>query len=331
MTVDNRPILPSVSGRGPPRQRGILAPVRLLVVAMLTVGGCGGEQAVTPDPVDASTQDSICPVPSGRAFVLTRVGALPGDQGLDVDGDATIDNEIGHLPDATRLSVNDGLAEMIAQGTFLAGGLIDEWTDPPTPNDPEAAVHIFHVFDEDRPNDPSDNYGGEGRFIMHQDAFDLNCQSATRADETVIADRVLTARRSEWTFELSSGSGQLSFQRAILVLTLDETYDHAVGEMGAVMSFCSLGSLPIPGELSGSVLDAIVNDPSLAGSIAVDIDFDQDGLERVVGDGVGILRCYDGDGTIIEGADCICHPDIVDGYSVGIDIAMIRAFLVGVI
>ena len=308
--------------------------MRLQVGILLAFGGaCGsGAAAVDGGPSDGVPQrDATCQVPAGRGYVLSHLAVLPEGEGLDITGDGAVDNELGRMPDSTLASVNDGLAEMLSLGTFLAGALVTDWSDPPTPDDPAVGFQIMHLFDEDRPPDPANNYGGEGRFTVHQDAFDLSCNPDSAADQASIAAGVLTARRSRWAFELSTGSGQLEFEDVTIVGTFDETYLRADATLGAVMPFCSLASLAIPGEIPGSVLDAIVNDAGLAGPIAVDVDLDGDGFEQVVGDGVGILRCQDGDGTVIEGADCVCHPSIVDGYTVGVEVEIVYAMMVAVV
>src|SRR5687768_10673535 len=126
--------------------------MRLLTGILMILQGCGGGADADPDPVDAPPLDAVCPLPAGRAYVLTHLAVLPGGEGMDLDGDGAADNELGNLPDDIRLSVNDGIAETIEFGTFLAGALITDWTDPPTPDDPEIGFHMLHILDEDRPN-----------------------------------------------------------------------------------------------------------------------------------------------------------------------------------
>jgi hypothetical protein len=286
---------------------------------------CGGGMM---EPADAApSPDAVCAVPAGRAYILSRL-AITAAEGFDLDADGDVDNELGQLPDATLASVNGGLADYFAMGTFLVVGLITDWSDPPTADDPDVAFHILHVFDADR--DPANNFDGEGEFRVHQDAFDLSCGLATRADETRLEASVLRASRSSWIFELSSG-GQLQLDRATLVGSFDAGFERATGRIGAVLPYCTLSALPVPGAISGTVLDALVNDPGLAGTVAPDLDVDGDGLERIVGDGVGIDHCVDGNGEIVAGRTCPCHPAIVDGYSVGLEHDIVLGRLVGVI
>ena len=75
----------------------------------------------------------------------------------------------------------------------------------------------------------------------------------------------------------------------------------------------------------------------MIGNVAPDVDLDGDGLEsyevtRTGPDGCQpvITACIDGDGTRIEGRDCIRNPGFVDGYSAGLTYTATRAEIVGV-
>jgi hypothetical protein len=46
---------------------------------------------------------------------------------------------------------------------------------------------------------------------------------------------------------------------------------------------------------------------------------------------VTIARCIDGDGEVIAGRECPCHPDIADGYSVAYDVELVSAIVLGVL
>jgi hypothetical protein len=97
------------------------------------------------------------------------------------------------------------------------------------------------------------------------------------------------------------------------------------------MSLCALSSVPFPGDIPGTILDAFANDSAIGSFVSVDVDVDGDGFEQVVGDGVTIQECIDGDGTtVIDGRDCPCHPSIVDGYSSALGFEIVSARLVGV-
>ena len=125
---------------------------------------------------------------------------------------------------------------------------------------------------------------------------------------------MLTILEDEWSFSIRSGAS-LGMSRVKLLGTFTSDFGALSGTLTGAATFCSLAKLPFLS--TSSTLDALVNDPSLAAAVAPDLDLDGDGIEQVIGDGVSIARCIDGDGvTVIEGVDCPCHPAIADGYSI---------------
>jgi hypothetical protein len=293
----------------------------------LGCGGGGGDlDASLPDAVE-----TVCPVPEGHSRILTRMRFLPSDQGFDLDGDEQIDNMLGRIPQSALDSIHQGLDDSIEVGEWLQVLHIEDWTSPPTPTDQSIRCHIFSGVDADAPPDPSNNLGGEGRFYIRDDEFDLNCNSATEADEAEIVDRLLVATRSEWAFAINQGVGTMQIKHATLEHAFEADYFNATGRFGGMTTLCSLSALPFPGDTPGTVLDGFVNDPIVAEAISVDMDIDGDGLEQVIGDGVTILECIDGDGTtVIPGRDCPCHPAIADAYSIATQIDSVPAEIVAV-
>jgi hypothetical protein len=265
------------------------------------------------------------------SWVFTTAHVMPGDQGFDLDGDATLDNALGNVADGVRNGVNVGLDAAIQGGELLMVMFMTDWTDPPTPDDPDLRFNAFQVYDADMPADNSNNFSGQGRFVVLTSQLDLQCRSKTEADETMLVGGVLTARRDSWRFTLTTGLGALEFADAIMVTTFESDFASGTSRLGAVMSLCTLSALAFPGDTPGTVLDALANDEGIGGQVMIDMDRDGDGFERVRGDGVGILDCIDGDGTVIDGADCPCHPAIVDGYSVGMEFSSVAAQVVGTI
>jgi hypothetical protein len=192
-------------------------------------------------------------------------------------------------------------------------------------------LNAFRVYDEDRPPDPSNNFDGEGRFLMSLLKFDLDCRSRTEADTTTLSGGVLTATNDLWRFIFPTGLGALELQDARVETTFSPDLVTGMGRLGARTTLCSLSELTFPGETPGSVLDVFVNDPAIRAAVSVDVDRDGDGFEQVEGDGVTVLHCVDGDGTIIPGSSCPCHPAIADGYTVAIGIEIVHGQVVGVL
>ena len=68
---------------------------------------------------------------------------------------------------------------------------------------------------------------------------------------------------------------------------------------------------------------------------APDVDLDGDGLERFEVTSTGprgcqpvVTACIDGDGTRVEGRDCVMDPDFQDGWSAGFELTAVRVNLV---
>lgn len=302
------------------------------VIAFASVGGCGGSG--NDAPTDAGGHDAfetLCPVPEGRSYICTQWRLQREPAGYDLDADEVIDNELGKLPQSVLDSVHVGLDESLQVGETLQLLHITDWSEPPTPNDEDIGLHIFIGRDADTPSDPSNNYNGDGEFFIRRNEFDVACNSTTQAEEAALVDRVLTATNEQWAFAISEGTGTMRFTNVILTVTFDADFETAIAECGAMLTLCSLSQVPFPGETPGTVLDAFANDPTIRESISVDMDRDGDGLEEVVGDGVSILECIDGDGTVIPGRDCPCHPDIADAYSLFLRFPLARAAILGVL
>jgi hypothetical protein len=303
---------------------------RALLAALAALPACGGDD--TPgQSSDAPSADAACGLPPGIAWAFTTAHVLPGDEGFDLDDDGEVDNALGHVPDGVRTGANDGLDAAMRGGELLMVMFMTDWSDPPTPDDPDLHFHVFQVYDADMPADTSNNFGGDGRFVVPTNQLDLQCRSKTEADSTQLEGGVLTARRDVWRFTLTTGLGALEFADAIMVTTFSSDFATGSSRLGAVMSLCTLSALAFPGDTPGTVLDALVNEPGIGGAVTLDVDEDGDGFERVRGDGVSILDCVDGDGTVIDGPDCPCHPAIVDGYSVGMEFLSVQAEVVGTI
>ncbi len=298
----------------------------VLLGALIGCGGGGGDSADAA-PVDGL--ESLCPVPPGRSQILSRMEILPPDQGFDLDGDEVIDNELSNMPASALETLDQAFHESISVGELMLLFHVSNWTNPPTATDPDIVFDVFTGIDADVPADASNNISGVGRFYVRVSEFDLDCNSNTSADQASLEDYVLSATRSRWAFELSVGTGTMEFDDAILEMTFAPDFSSTTSLFGATMSLCSLSAMPFPGDTPGTVLDAFVNDPTFA-DLTVDMDMDGDGFEKVIGDGVTVLQCEDGDGTIIPGRDCACHPEIADGYSVGIRMESVSAFILGV-
>jgi hypothetical protein len=292
-----------------------------LALACACGGGSSGAAA------DAAAPDaSLCPFPPGRSYVLADLSVRPADQGSDFDGDGLV----GNLPQSARDAIHDGIAQAIAVGDANVAIHVMDWADPPTATDRDLSLEILSAADTDQPPDPSNNLTGSGTFYALMELIDLNCQSTTLADSAEIVDSVLTARRARWSVPITiAGGGTITMLDATLGGTFDAEFDRIDGYLDFEGTLCSLSQMPFPGDISGTLLDALINDPVIDGAVQIDVDVDGDGLEQVIGDGVSVAECIDGDGTHIAGKDCPCSAEIQDAISGSLALEGVRAYILG--
>lgn len=303
----------------------------LLMVALCACGGGGGgggdDDGPDPGGPDAAAEEAVCELPEGPNYLLTRLGIAQADEGFDLDGDEVVDNSFGELPFLTRLAVNAAYQDSLDAGEWMVGTLQDEWSEPPTANDPDTGFHILTLVDADVPDDVSNDRTG-GSFYVSPLFLDLDCQSTSRTPGA-IEDGLFTGQRERLDFPLNTGTGSIDMVDMHIELQYGEDFTTASGQVGSYVTMCSLSAvpLPLPGSEGGSVLDYIANNDGLPELI--DGDLDGDGLELVVGDGESILHCVDGDGTIIEGADCPCYPEIADAFSATLSFDVLQVPVLG--
>ncbi|HUS66364.1 MAG TPA: hypothetical protein VMZ28_17550 [Kofleriaceae bacterium] len=289
-------------------------------------GGGGGGDDDDPGAPDAAAEEAVCQLPEGPTYLLTSLGIAPGDEGFDLDGDDVVDNSFGDFPFLTRLAVNAGYQDSLDAGEWVVGTLQDEWSEPPVADDADTGLHILTLVDADVPDDVSNDRSG-GSFWASPLFLDLDCQSTSRTPGA-IEDGLFTGQRDRLDFPLNTGTGSVEMVNLHIEMQYSEDFTTAAGRFGSYLTMCSLSAvpLPLPGNDGGSVLDYIANN-DLAD--AVDGDLDGDGLEQVVGDGTGILQCVDGDGTIIEGSDCPCYPEIADAFSSTVSFEVLQVPVLG--
>ena len=302
------------------------------VAAALLLGGTacsgGGGGAADAPVVDAGLPDAVCPLPEGRGHFVSSIQIVSEDQGFDLDGDTTIDNTLGSLPDGFKSPVNDELTSTIASGELRMIFFVTGWATPPTADDPDVAIHPIAGEDADDPVNPANNaeVGSDFRFDMNT-TFDLDCNLRQSTEQASIAGGVLDATGPRFFFPLAD-LGSLDYRRLIIHAVFDGALERASGQLGGALTICTLSGIPYFGSAEGSILDVLVNEPTTS-AIIPDIDVDGDGLERVMGDGVGVLGCTDADGTSIPGPTCPCDPRIVDGYSVTFSFSMVKIDVLG--
>lgn len=298
----------------------------------LAGAGCGGGGGGAADaaPIDAPT--SACELPPGELHLFTSIGLAPYDDGVDLDGDGAIDNQLGTLPPSVLGGIRASFDGLIDAGNWLGGTYIDELAAPGIATDPSVGLHVVNLHDGDDPADPSNDQTGEGTFWVGSLFVDLDCRSTTRI-EGALVDGAFTGTAPRFDFPLSTGTGSLDLIDIRFDVTYDPGHGHSSGRVHSYFTLCSLAGMPLPlNDLPAatSALDFLINDSSLAPSAMPDLDLDGDGLETIVGDGERVLHCVDGDGTIFPGRECPCRPEIADAVSNTMSFEAVAARALGI-
>jgi hypothetical protein len=290
---------------------------------LLLASACGGEdRPARPDGGSAgSYTPAECALEFGHTQIFSRITILPEEEGIDITGDGVPDNQLGRIAPLS----NPTIVSVIENGTGIFLLDFTRWEDPPADDD-DMDVTFYLGVDADIPPDPSDNTSGSGEFRVVDRQLDVDCNPLTRVAGQV-KDGIVRAESGVWNF-LIEGIGTLTFDHVHLELGFDAQLEHYTGRFGTGWTVCSLSHVEGPLFAGGSLLESVVNDLELPDP---DLDFDGDGLEHMVGDGEGIASCIDGDGTVIEGADCPCDPRIGDAYSVSVAIEGAAATISGII
>jgi len=294
----------------------------------LSVAGCGGAAATPADASVLPAEDAAseaatgCQPQFGRSYVVDHFEVMAPGEGLDLTGDGVPDNALGAL----GAVLNPSLDQAIAAGFKVYLWDVTGWSEPPTPDDPDIGLAFYNAQDADVPVDPTNNYGGEGRFVASAEQFDLACSPTSEFQHATLEGGVLRAATDRWDV-YNPDVGTLEYRDVQGEFVFNADYSGFAFVGGAVATICAASRTPFPGPTTGAVLDALVNTLGLA----PDIDRDGDGLERLVGDGMSVVQCIDGNGTIIDGHGCVCDPRIADGYSVAMRGTGVRATIVGVV
>jgi hypothetical protein len=285
------------------------------LLCLLLAGACqpSGAGDVSEDPLPRVAQgdevdNTSRPPQRDYIRVIDTLELLPAGEGADLDGNGTPDNALGILSGAFR----QGMAESLGAGwTMLLLGLTVP-ADPLLPGSPDAGLRLYWALDGDDPPTPDNNLTGNGLFRIASPDLAVSCRASTWPQDTAdgATHRWYCAPATWKTLDLSD---------LRIEFALSEDAAHVSARAEGVYSLCGLATTLFPGTQSGTLLDA------LGSTASPDMDRDGDGLERIEGIGTPLLRCIDGDGTVIEGTHCACDARLADGYSAAFAASAITA------
>jgi hypothetical protein len=277
----------------------------LALAAAACSGGGGGSDAAPAD--GGVVRAPPCPIAPGRTFTMEEYGFHPPGMGFDLDGDGTIDNELGFLAPIANQVIGDALDSGLTRYLFDIGG----WDGAPG-DDPEVTMVSYSGIDADEPPDITNDFTGDGAFYVGGQDFDVECNPLNPSRTGSVTNRLVTITADRWGLFVNN-VGTVEFAGVNLEFQLGEDLTTATGELGAVMTICGLSRAYQPQIGAGTFLDLV-----LATDRDADIDVDGDGLELVDYTGGAVTGCVDGDGTVLPDPGCICDPRIADGYSLGV-------------
>ncbi|MBI4508510.1 MAG: hypothetical protein HY698_02660 [Deltaproteobacteria bacterium] len=289
---------------------------------LLVVLGCGGREN-TVENVDAQQEsppradaapEFACEESFGDTYVLNKLQFMDPGTGLDINDDAVPDNALGHLGQF----VNKGLNDSIRKGTSLILlDLIQSGNE----------LFIDYYLGRDWDADSTNNLLGQGEFSVTPEQFDVDCVPRGRFHSVTRKGREFTARNDKWTW-VYPGFGTVEFRQVLVHFVFNDDASGFDGNLAGIWTLCGASNTQFSQMNidNMSFLDAMVNNYSLQ----PDIDVDGDGIEEVVGDGVRVAKCLDGDGVVLEGRECPCLPQIADGFSVSFSGTGVRAKIRGV-
>lgn len=288
-----------------------------------------------------------------RSLVVSSL--LFGDRtvGCDYSGDDDPDNAFARALGPIGPLLNDMfLADAPANGDLLLALHMLGLDDPAAVNDDSLAIAFMQATDPD--DDPDNNLTGSGILAADPMAFDGAGRPltsfASRIESTMLSggpeDILLPIgffpielRRGQLRGTTTADAGELSgLVEGLLcgvvpvstIAVLPNVIDMFTGEPAppcdGTMQPSNFADVLIGGTPDGFIFPLRGSSP--------DVDLDGDGLERFEVDSSGergcqpvVVACIDGDGTRVEGRDCVLDPSFEDGWSAGFDLEAVRVFL----
>ncbi|HJL19597.1 MAG TPA: DUF4215 domain-containing protein [Sandaracinaceae bacterium LLY-WYZ-13_1] len=324
--------------------------------------GCGDGEVTPPEQCDDLNTDRWdgCDAACRRevALVIDELALGGRGVGCDFTGDGAPDNRffraLGPLgsilgPALDRVvSSGDAILLLAFLGLDDAAGRVDE------------DLRVAWLLGADGDADPSNDHSGDGAFLVDGTTLRDDGTAATSL-QSRLRDGALEGGPEDVPLPLSDLP--LELKRALLQ---GRTVASA-GTLAGLEDGLLCGGVPIAWltRLEGLGEGLLRTDPAcdggaaprladlvLAGGEATltlgegteipvrfpatdpDLDLDADGLERIeVTEGAGcqavVARCVDGDGSTVDGRDCIEDPRIADGFSAAFELSAVGARLVG--
>lgn len=288
-----------------------------------------------------------------RSLVISSL--LFGDRttGCDYSGDGDPDNAFAAALGPIGGILNSMFLESApADGDLLLALHMLGLDDPAGANDDSVSIAFMQATDPD--GDPSNNLTGSGTLAADPMAFDAmgrpSTSFASRIESTMLSGGPEDILIPIGFFPIELRQGQLRGTTTAVGGELSGMTDGILCGAVPVSTIAVLPNIiemftgepapPCDGTMQPSNLADVLIGGTPSGFIfplrgsSPDVDLDGDGLERFEVDSDGergcqpvVVACIDGDGTRVEGRDCVNDPDFEDGWSAGFDVEAVRVML----
>lgn len=293
------------------------------------------------------------------SFVVSDLMLITANRGCDYSLNGRGDNRLGRALGP--------LADLL-NGMVLEGGVGTDiilllhtlgLDDPAMQNDPDFQIALLNGADAD--SNPMNNLSGMGTFEADTLALDedgrplISFQSDVTDGDLVSGPQDFELLLGPFPLDLRLGriEGLVSASAAGQAESIDDAM------LCGVLPMTTAVTIPNPIDLIGAVPGLPIELPDIepcgGGPAATfadllvagidfplfstrpsrpDVDLDGDGLEtfeynRGSGCQPVVTACIDGDGTRVEGRDCLYDRRFVDGWSSAFDLSAVRAAIVG--
>jgi hypothetical protein len=318
-------------------------------------GACGfsGACEAAPSCSAPPTADGWdAPPGSGLTFVMNELAISGPHRGFDVD--SRCDGPSGECVDNVMWPVGILLNDQIRQGLFGGETLtlveIAGVEQPYTGDDDSVTVKLYGARDADDPFFPANNFsipaGGTSccEFELTPQSLDgALAQARTRIPARIRGGHLSTLQPTDISVVFTVGVPPyptMAIPRASITASLPVD----LGRLEDVV----LGGALTPRSIAESIFSS--DDPEdtrripslldrIAFALPLDIDLDTDGLETMTATETGYVQgCTDGCGPscpigpteVGKPWSCVYAPELADGFSIGLDMAGVRANVVGV-
>jgi hypothetical protein len=292
--------------------------------------GNGNNNAVDAGQPDADLSPIVCDRNFELASIAAHVELGAANQGFDIDGDNILDNALGSA-DGLKELLDPEIAASVDDGDLL---FLTEYRDLADLNSDANPVTVafYGAVDGDTPANPADNFDGNEGFLFGREWVDQDCNPVTAATGGYTSGTGTVTASSQATVPVNIPplGGVIDVARPRFQTDLEADTAGVRSPNGESAMF---GGAILQCALANGPAVVLWDNPQAAlASLGVqpDIDLDGDGAESVQVAGFDIVSCTDGDGTVIDGANCGCDPRMADGYSFSFVMDLRGATILGI-